>query len=79
MVMCCRGGFYQQLNGTTRYLIKPAPPWDADATGFDISDRTYPQTIACQLSRNPTEDSAVAEIDSVHITIGAFFHIDYIR
>ena len=42
------------------------------------SDRTHPQTIACKLSRNPTEDSSIPQIDTVHIAIGAFFHIDYI-
>jgi hypothetical protein len=42
------------------------------------SDRTHPQTIACKLSRNPTEDISIPQTDAVHIAIGAFFHIDYI-
>ena len=34
--MICRGGFYQSICGTKRYLVKPAPPDATDAPGHDI-------------------------------------------
>jgi hypothetical protein len=40
-----RGGFYQPLFGTTRYVVKPAPAAATDATGHDIKPAPTTQSF----------------------------------